>query len=132
MGGTTSILKRGRQASGDTPPTAFDWEGTKPADRPRPRVFFDMSIDSEKAGRIEFELASDILPKTVENFCKLAEGNTKKAGGYKGTQILRVHEGMLSWAGMWRKGMEAVAIQLETKGSSKMRISSSHTHNVGC
>lgn len=76
-----------------TPPTAFDWDGAKPADKPRPRVFFDMSIDSEKAGRIEFELAHDILPKTVDNFCKLVEGDTKRAGGYKGTRLLRIQAG---------------------------------------
>ena len=76
-----------------TPPTAFDWDGTKPADKPRLRAFFDMKIDSEKVGRIEFELANDILPNTVDNFCKLIEGNTKKTGGYKGTQFLRVHAG---------------------------------------
>ena len=81
-----------------TPPTAFDWDAIKP-DSPRPRVFFDLTIDSEKAGRLEFELANDILPKTVENFCKLVKGDTKKAGGYKGTQFLKIHAGNSILAG---------------------------------
>jgi peptidyl-prolyl isomerase F (cyclophilin D) len=52
-----------------------------------------MSIDEEKVGRIEFELANDVVPKTVDNFCKLVEGQASKVGGYKGTKILKVHVG---------------------------------------
>lgn len=33
-----------------------------------PRVFFDVSIGSKPAGRIEFELFADVVPKTAENF----------------------------------------------------------------
>ena len=75
-----------------TPPTPFDWEGTSPPSA-RPRAYFDVTIDDEKAGRIEFELAEDVVPKTVDNFCKLLEGQAEKVGGYKGTKILKVHAG---------------------------------------
>ena len=37
-------------------------------------VFFDVSIDSEPAGRLEFELFSQELPKTCENFRALCTG----------------------------------------------------------
>ncbi|KAK2659914.1 hypothetical protein Ddye_006447 [Dipteronia dyeriana] len=33
-----------------------------------PRVFFDLSIDDDKAGRIVIELFADSTPITVENF----------------------------------------------------------------
>jgi cyclophilin family peptidyl-prolyl cis-trans isomerase len=35
---------------------------------PNPIVFFDITIDQQSAGRIEFELFADVVPKTVENF----------------------------------------------------------------
>jgi len=41
---------------------------------PRPRVFFDFSVDSNPAGRIIFELFNDTAPKTAENFRALCTG----------------------------------------------------------
>lgn len=40
----------------------------------RPRVFFDVSIGGKPAGRIEFELYSDVVPRTAENFRALCTG----------------------------------------------------------
>ncbi|EMD33306.1 hypothetical protein CERSUDRAFT_117929 [Gelatoporia subvermispora B] len=40
----------------------------------RPRVFFDVAIDGEPAGRIIFELFNDTAPKTCENFRALCTG----------------------------------------------------------
>ncbi len=34
----------------------------------RPKVFFDVAIGGKPAGRITFELYSDVTPKTAENF----------------------------------------------------------------
>ena len=33
-----------------------------------PKVFFDVTADGAALGRIEFELYSDIVPLTAENF----------------------------------------------------------------
>nr|1QNH_A Chain A, PEPTIDYL-PROLYL CIS-TRANS ISOMERASE [Plasmodium falciparum]1QNH_B Chain B, PEPTIDYL-PROLYL CIS-TRANS ISOMERASE [Plasmodium falciparum] len=40
----------------------------------RSKVFFDISIDNSNAGRIIFELFSDITPRTCENFRALCTG----------------------------------------------------------
>ena len=38
------------------------------------KVYFDVTIDDEDAGRIVFGLFGDVVPLTVANFVALAEG----------------------------------------------------------
>ena len=38
------------------------------SDKKLPKVFFDITIGGEEAGRIVMELRSDVVPKTAENF----------------------------------------------------------------
>lgn len=53
-----------------------------------PRVFFDITLDGEDAGRIIMMLRGDVVPKTVENFRQLC---LKEEGeGYKGSAFHRV------------------------------------------
>ena len=33
-----------------------------------PVVYFDVTIDNRPAGRVEFTLRSDVVPRTAENF----------------------------------------------------------------
>ncbi|RKP01767.1 hypothetical protein CXG81DRAFT_25537 [Caulochytrium protostelioides] len=55
---------------------------------PRTKCFFDITINNEAAGRIEFELFDDIVPKTAENFRALC---TKEKGfGYEGSGFHRI------------------------------------------
>ncbi|KAL8280752.1 hypothetical protein RQP46_006756 [Phenoliferia psychrophenolica] len=59
----------------------------------RPIVFFDISIGSTDAGRIKFELFSDIVPKTAENFRQFCTGYRDGGNlplGYKESIIHRV------------------------------------------
>lgn len=53
-----------------------------------PKVFFDMSIGDEKAGRIVMELFADVVPKTAENFRQLA--THEKGFGFKGSILHRI------------------------------------------
>ncbi|KAK8818291.1 cytosolic cyclophilin [Blastocystis sp. ATCC 50177/Nand II] len=51
----------------------------------RPHVFFDVTIGGQPAGRIEFELFNDIVPKTAENFRCLCTG--EKGKGMSGVDL---------------------------------------------
>ncbi|KAF9891753.1 peptidyl-prolyl cis-trans isomerase cpr6 [Aspergillus nanangensis] len=51
----------------------------------RPRVFFDLQIGNQKAGRVALELFNDVVPKTAENFRALSTG--EKGVGKQGKPL---------------------------------------------
>jgi len=76
---------------------------------PLPRVFFDITIGDEAAGRIEFELFNDYVPKTAENFRALCTGEkgtgtTGKPLHYKGCTFHRCIKGFMLQGGDFTNG----------------------------
>ena len=72
--------------------TAAEGEGGdgKPAAKRKanPRVYFNIRIGSENAGKVVIELFYDVVPKTCENFRCLCTG--EKGFGYKGCPFHRI------------------------------------------
>ena len=93
------VAKRKVHRPEETPPMIHP---NRPRNRPgtdqaaastqNPKVFFDMEIDGQPAGRIVMELRADVVPKTAENFRALCTG--EKGYGYKNTIFHRVIPGL--------------------------------------
>ncbi|KAL6707322.1 peptidyl-prolyl cis-trans isomerase cpr6 [Coniothyrium glycines] len=78
-------------------------------DSKRPRVFFDVAIGGVQAGRVIFELYSDSVPKTADNFRALCTGekgvgNAGKPLHYKGSSFHRVIKGFMIQGGDFTQG----------------------------
>ena len=77
----------------------------------RPRVFFTVNVAGKDIGNLVFELYSDIVPKTAENFRALCTGekgkcstDASKSLHYKGSKFHRVITDFMAQGGDFTKG----------------------------
>ena len=73
------------------------------------KVYFDVEIDGEEAGRIIMGLYGDAVPKTVDNFVTLAEGTAGKGKlgkdlDYWGSPFHRIIPSFMAQGGDFTKG----------------------------
>ena len=74
-----------------------------------PRVFFDITLGGQPAGRIVFELFADVVPRTAENFRALCTGEkgvgrSGKPLHYKGSKFHRVITAFMCQGGDFTRG----------------------------
>ena len=115
---TQAVAAGGGKAAGQAafkhfePPTPYIW---LPTNRPRVQAYFDMSVEGNTLGRLVFELADDILPKSVDNFLRLcgetisdvqkginSQGSSSKGlslFSYKNSRIHNILKGSLVMGG---------------------------------
>ena len=74
-----------------------------------PKVFFDITIGGESAGKITFELFEDVVPKTAENFRALCTGEkgmgqSGKPLHFKGSHFHRIIPQFMCQGGDFTRG----------------------------
>merc|ERR1711966_208646 len=82
---------------------------SEPLDTVSEKVYFDISIDNEPAGRIVFGLFGNTVPKTVKNFATLCDGsagvgNAGKPLHFQGSDFHRIIPGFMAQGGDFTNG----------------------------
>jgi len=104
--GTSSLLA---QTLTKTPMTNAAYTPPVAPNAANPKVFFDINIGDQPAGRIVFELFADAAPKTAENFRALCTGEkgtgtSGKPLHYKGSGFHRIIQQFMCQGGDFTNG----------------------------
>ena len=80
-----------------------------PLDAITQKVFFDLQLDGQDAGRVVFGLYGNAVPDTVKNFATLAQGTAGATAdgvplSYKGSTFHRVIPGFMAQGGDFTRG----------------------------
>ena len=92
-----------------TATTMFSVAEADPLAKVTEKVYFDVEIGGEAAGRITFGLFGDVVPKTAKNFATLCDGsagtgNSGKPLHYKGSSFHRIIPGFMAQGGDFTSG----------------------------
>jgi len=69
------------------------------AEESNPRVYLDLHLDQEPAGKLVIELRADKVKRTAENFRRLCIGEKDEGATYKGSKFHRVVEKFMMQGG---------------------------------
>ena len=92
-----------------TATTMFSVAEADPLAKVTEKVYFDVEIGGEAAGRITFGLFGDVVPKTAKNFATLCDGsagtgNSGKPLHYKDSSFHRIIPGFMAQGGDFTSG----------------------------